>query len=89
MAAVGFFVLAVAQLAAAQLPNLRVGLPEDVDANKRLDVQAGYSLKVSAYKLSNQAFTQGCVNRKPQRCANGAAVAPNRRPCPPPFPFNA
>jgi hypothetical protein len=40
--------LALVRNAAAQLPNLRVGLPEDVDANKRLDMQAGYGLKVGA-----------------------------------------
>jgi hypothetical protein len=34
-------------LAAAQLPNLRVGLPPDTDANKRLDMQSGYPLVVS------------------------------------------
>lgn len=39
--------IVLAAQASAQLPNLRVGLPPDVDANKRLDVQQGYSLKVS------------------------------------------
>ena len=35
-----------ARPAAGQLPNLRVGLPEDVDSNKRMDMQPGYGLRV-------------------------------------------
>jgi len=50
-------VAAIAAPAVAQLPNLRVGLPQDVDSNKRLDVQAGYSLKVRS-----RVITAGLVD---------------------------